>query len=138
MENNPIHNLLGTSIEKIRGMIDANTIIGTPIQAGDVTLIPVSKLSFGFGSGGGDYVSKNHKVGNEPSFGGGAGAGALVCPVAFLIIRGDSVKLLPVDSTSPTTLDRMIEMVPEVLEKITGFIEKQQEKKVEPTDDFAE
>ena len=138
MENHPIHELLGTTIQNISGMLDANTIVGTPIQAGDVTIIPVSKLSFGFGSGGGDYITKNHKPNSEASFGGGAGAGANVCPVAFLIIRGDSVKLLPVDSNTPSTLDRIVEMVPEVLEKITEFIEKHQEKKETPFVDFAE
>ena len=85
-------------MEKIRTMVDANTIIGTPIQTGDVTLIPVSRLSFGIASGGSDFTTKNQKPEADNSFGGGSGASAKLEPVAFLIIRGESVKLLPVDS----------------------------------------
>ena len=118
-------------MEKIRTMVDANTIIGTPIQTGEVTLIPVSRLSFGIASGGSDFVTKNQKPENENTFGGGSGAGAKLEPVAFLIIRGDSVRLLPVAPSPATTVDRVIDAVPQVLDKVTDFIEKQQEKKAE-------
>ncbi len=116
-------------MEKIRSMVDANTIIGTPIQTGEVTLIPVSRLSFGIASGGSDFVTKNQKPDGDSSFGGGSGAGAKLEPVAFLIIRGESVKLLPVAPPPANTVDRVIETVPEVVDKVTGFIEKQQAKK---------
>lgn len=123
-----IHDLLGATMERVRTLVDANTIIGTPIQAGDTTLIPVSKLSFGFGCGGGDFVAKGGKPAAPSLNSGGGGGGAKLDPVAFLIIRGDSIKLLPV--TQPTnSVDRIVELVPEVLDKITDFIEKQQEKK---------
>lgn len=128
-KQHPINELMGTTMEKIKTMMDANTIIGEPIQTGDVTLIPVSRLSFGFAGGGSDFVTKNHKPGIDNTFGGGSGASAKLEPVAFLIVRGDNVKLLPVAPPPATTVDRVIETVPEVVDKVTAFIEKQQEKK---------
>ena len=127
--NHPINDLLSTTMEKIRTMVDANTIIGQPIQAEGVTLIPVSKLSFGFASGGSDFTTKNQKPAAPNTFGGGTGAGAKLEPLAFLVVKGDSVRLLSVAPPPATTVDRVIDMVPEVVDKVTGFIEKQQEKK---------
>ena len=127
--NHPINDLLSTTMEKIRTMVDANTIIGQPIQAEGVTLIPVSKLSFGFASGGSDFTTKNQKPATPNTFGGGTGAGAKLEPLAFLVVKGDSVRLLSVAPPPATTVDRVIDMVPEVVDKVTGFIEKQQEKK---------
>ncbi len=128
-KQHPINELMSTTMEKIRTMMDANTIIGEPIQTGEVTLIPVSRLSFGFAGGGSDFVTKNQKPGMDNTFGGGSGASAKLEPVAFLIVRGDNVKLLPVAPPPATTADRIIETVPEVVDKVTTFIEKQQEKK---------
>ena len=87
-KQHPINEMMSTTMEKIRSMMDANTIIGDPIQTGEVTLIPVSRLSFGFASGGSDFVTKNQKPGAENTFGGGSGASAKMEPVAFLITRG--------------------------------------------------
>ena len=127
--NHPINDLMSTTMDKIRTMVDSNTIIGEPIHAEGVTLIPVSRLSFGFAGGGSDFTTKNQKPTAENSFGGGSGASARLEPVAFLVIRGETVRLLPVAPPPGTTVDRVIEMVPEVLDKVTAFIEKQQEKK---------
>ena len=85
-KQHPINEMMSTTMEKIRSMMDANTIIGDPIQTGEVTLIPVSRLSFGFASGGSDFVTKNQKPGAENTFGGGSGASAKMEPVAFLFI----------------------------------------------------
>ena len=137
-KQHPLTDLMGTAMEKIRTMVDANTIIGTPIQTGDVTLIPVSRLSFGIASGGSDFTTKNQKPEADTSFGGGSGASAKLEPVAFLIIRGESVKLLPVAPPPATTVDRVIEAVPEVVDKVTEFWEKQQEKKGQPDPDVVE
>ena len=128
-KQHPINELMSTTMDKIKTMMDANTIIGEPIQAGDVTLIPVSKLSFGFAGGGSDFVTKNQKPGMDNTFGGGSGPSAKLEPVAFLVVRGESVKLIPVAPAPATTVDRVIETVPEVVDKLTAFIEKQQEKK---------
>ena len=129
-KQNPLSELMRTTMEHVKTMADANTIIGTPIHAEGVTLIPVSKLSFGVGGGGTEFTTKS--VPNKDNFGGGSAASAKLEPVAFLVVREDgSVKLLPVAPPPATTVDRVIETVPEVVDKVTGFIEKQQEKKQE-------
>ena len=137
MENkqHPIGDLMSTTMQKIREMVDVNTIVGKPIEAGDVTIIPVSKVSFGFASGGSDFTTKNQKPDADNAFGGGSGAGVNIMPIAFLIVKGDTVRMLPVAPPPGTAVDRVVEMVPEVIDKVTGFIEKQQEKKAE-TDSF--
>ena len=125
---NPLSELMKTTMDHVKVMADANTIIGTPIQAEGVTLIPVSKMSFGVGGGGTEFTTKAGAP--KASFGGGSAASAKLEPVAFLVIREDgSVKLLPVTPPPATTVDRVIETVPEVVDKVTGFIESQQEKK---------
>lgn len=138
-KNNPLSELMRTTLESVRTMADANTIIGTPIQADGVTLIPVSRLSFGVAGGGTEFSTKKQPAGDN-SFGGGSGASAKLEPVAFLIVRDGGVKLLPVAPPPATTVDRVIETVPEVVDKVTGFIERQQEKKEqgESRSDFAE
>ncbi len=138
-KKNPLSELMRTTMEHVKTMADANTIIGTPIQAEGVTLIPVSKLSFGVGGGGTEFSTK--ATPNKDNFGGGSAASAKLEPVAFLVVREDgSVKLLPVAPPPATTVDRVIETVPEVVDKVTDFIEKQQEKKAqkESEEDFAE
>ena len=131
-KNHPISDLMATTMQKIREMVDVNTIVGTPIQTGDgVTLIPVSRLSFGFASGGSDFATKAQKPDAENSFGGGSGAGVNISPVAFLIVRGDNVKLLPVAPPAGSAVDRVVELVPEMFDKVTGFIEKQDKEKKE-------
>ena len=127
-KSNPLSELMRATMEQIRAVADANTIIGTPIQAEGVTLIPVSRLSLGVAGGGTEFSTKKQQAGGDNAFGGGSGASARLEPVAFLVVRGDSVKLLPVAPPPATTVDRVIETVPEVVDKVTGFIEKQQEK----------
>lgn len=127
-KQHPIGDLMTTTMQKIREIADVNTIIGQPIHAEGVTIIPVSKLSVGFASGGSDFASKNQKPEADNSFGGGGGAAMNLSPVAFLLVKGDTVKLLPVAPPAATTVDRVVELVPEVFDKVTGFIEKQQDK----------
>ena len=128
-KQHPIGELMTTTMEKLREMVDANTIVGKPIQAGNVTIIPISRLTVGFASGGSDFTTKNQKPEADNAFGGGSGAGMNLAPVAFLIVKGDTVKLMPVAPPAATTVDRVVEMVPEVVDKVTDFIEKQQAKK---------
>ena len=123
-KNHPIGDLMSTTMQKIREMVDVNTIVGQPIQAGEVTIIPVSKVSFGFASGGSDFTSKNQKPEADNAFGGGSGAGVNISPVAFLIVKGDTVKLLPVAPPAGNTVDRVVERVPEMFDKVTGYMEK--------------
>lgn len=129
MTEHPVNDLMGSTMEKIKAMVDANTVVGQPIVTDDVTIIPVSRVSFGFASGGSDFASKHQKPGADNAFGGGSGAGVNVEPLAFLIVRGDNVRLLPVMPPPGGAIDRAIDMVPEVVDKITNFVEKQQEKK---------
>lgn len=121
MDNNK-HNLvdlMGTTMGKIREMVDVNTIVGDAITTPDgSTIIPVSKLSFGFASGGSDY-GKDIK-----NFGGGSGAGVKITPVAFLIVSPSGVKLLPVSPPAGGPIDRVVEMAPSLIEKIEGFFAK--------------
>lgn len=113
--NNSVEGLMGVSVEKIRELVDANTVVGAPMQMGDgITLIPVSKVSYGFASGGTDLPTQ--KPGDL--FGGGAGAGIHITPVAFLTIKDGEINLLPVVS-KPDSLDRLISMIPEAVDKLS-------------------
>ncbi|MBE6944305.1 MAG: sporulation protein YtfJ [Ruminococcaceae bacterium] len=124
-------NMLENTIAKIREMVDANSVVGEPIVTQDgVTIIPISKISVGLGGGGSDFVSKNVNRQENP-FGGGVGAGVKVTPVAFLIIKEGSVRMLPVAAPASTTADRIVEMVPDTLDKIAAFIDSRMEKKAE-------
>ena len=128
--NHPITDLMQTTMSKIREMVDTNTVVGQPIITDDgVTLIPVSKLSFGFASGGSDFAGKSQQTGKN--FGGGAGAGVNVTPVAFLVVKDGNVKLLPVAPPPADTASRVVEMVPEMFDKITGYLDKKNEDKSE-------
>ena len=124
-------NMLENTVAKIREMVDVNSVIGDPITTPDgVTIIPISKVSVGFGGGGSDFVSKNANKQENP-FGGGVGGGVNVVPVAFIIIKGDSVRMMPVAAPANTTADRVVELVPDVLDKISAFVETHTEKKGE-------
>ena len=124
-----VPNMLENTITRIREMLDANTVVGTPITTPDgVTIIPVSKISVGFGGGGSDFVSKNVNKQENP-FGGGAGGGVKINPVAFLIVKDGNVRMMPLAAPANTTPDRIVEMVPDVLDKISAFIDSRTQKK---------
>lgn len=115
--------MLEGTIAKIREMVDSNSVIGDPITTPDgVTILPVSRISIGLGGGGSDFVSGKQSGGENP-FGGGVGAGVKVSPVAFLIIKEGSVRVLPVAAPANTTADRIVELVPDTLDKIANFID---------------
>lgn len=117
-------NMLDNTIARIREMVDANSVVGEPIVTADgVTIIPISKISIGLGGGGSDYVSRHPNKQDNP-FGGGVGAGVKVTPIAFLVIRGENVRMLPVASAPNTTADRLVEMVPDVVDKLSAILEK--------------
>ena len=129
MDNNmdkkhPLNDMMRSTMEKVREMVDTNTIVGQPITTPDgVTLIPISKVSFGFGSGGGDYG----KTAKE-NFGGGTAAGVKIDPVAFLVIKDGATRVLPVAVPPVNTVDRIVEMTPDILDKVEKFFDKKQEK----------
>lgn len=116
----PISELLGISMDKIKEMADVNAIIGETIKLEDGTaIIPISKVSYGFASGGSDLPSKSEKN----LFGGGAGAGISIKPEGFLVISGGNAKMVPMTSASDP-ISSVINSVPEVVDKITSFIGK--------------
>ncbi len=121
--NHPISDLMQTTMAKIREMVDTNTVVGQPITTPDgVTLIPVSRLSFGFASGGSDFNAKSQTA--NKNFGGGAGAGVNVVPIAFLVVKDGCVKLIPVTPPPADTIGRVVELVPDMFDKVTGYIDK--------------
>lgn len=125
-EKAKITQMMDVTIDKIREMGDVKTVIGDPIQAGDTTIIPVSKVSYGFASGGSDLPAKQNP---KDLFGGGAGAGVTVQPVAFLIINKDgNVRLMPI-SSQDDKLSNAIRSMPELLDKISEMIETHKENK---------
>ena len=114
-------NMLETTIQKIREMVDVNSVIGQPITTPDgVTIIPVSKVSVGFGGGGSDFTNKK---GGENPFGGGVGGGVNVTPICFLIVKDGNVRMMPVAAPANTTADRIVEMVPDTLDKLTAYLD---------------
>ena len=125
--SNKLPNMLESTIQKIREMVDVNSVIGEPITTPDgVTIIPVSKVSVGFGGGGTDFA--NNKGGENP-FGGGVGGGVNVTPICFLIVSNGNVRMMPVAAPANTTADRIVEQVPDVLDKLTAFIDSRTAKK---------
>ena len=120
----PLSELMETTINKVREMVDANSIVGQPITTPDgVTVIPVSRVSFGFGTGGSDYGKSADK------FGGGGGAGVKIEPVSFLIIKDGVTRVVPVALPALGTVDRVLDMVPEVADRVEGFVAKKKEEK---------
>ncbi|MBD9062173.1 MAG: sporulation protein YtfJ [Ruminococcaceae bacterium] len=130
--SNSIEGILGVSMEKIREMVDVNTIIGDAITSPDgTTIIPVSKVSFGFASGGSDLPTQAAE-----KFAGGAGAGVTVKPVAFIVITRDGdVKLMELGSSKPSAIEGVIDAIPNVVEKIKGFIGDKKKKDEEPEEE---
>ena len=124
---NKLHEMMTAAMDKVRNMADTNTIVGQPITTPDgVTLIPISKISVGFGSGGGDY-GKPAKDG----FGGAAAAGVKIDPVAFLIIKDGITRVMPVAVPPVSTVDRIVEMVPDIMDKVEKYFDKKQVKEEE-------
>ena len=129
MSDHPIEGMMNTTLEKIKEMVDINTIVGDPITSPDGSIIiPVSKISYGFASGGSDFPTKVQS--DKEFFGGGTGAGVSISPVAFITICNGSVKMLQIDPYN-NSADRIIGMFPEVVDKISGFVNGKKAKKAE-------
>ena len=125
MNEHPIQGLMGTTMEKIRDMVDVNTIIGDPIVTPDgTTIIPVSKVSFGFASGGSDIPAK----GPKEVFGGGSGAGVSIQPLGFLVVHQGDVRLLEMNGPGDS-MGKALGLVPDVISKISDLFKKDKEDK---------
>ena len=142
MSEHPIENLMMTTMSSIQDMVDVNTIIGEPIETQNgITIIPISKVCFGFAAGGSEFKGEtlkqyNKKDDNEDiqynlPFGGGAGAGVSIHPVAFLVVQGNSVKLMPVDHDS--CIDKLLDYVPDLMQKMNDMFNKKIQQKEERT-----
>lgn len=124
-KKHPVSELMRSTIQKVHELVDTNVIVGQPINTPDgVTLIPISRVNFGFGSGGGDYGKVQPK-----GFGGGGGAGVKIDPVAFLTIKDGVTRVLPVAAPPVTTLDRIVEMAPDLMDKAEKFLDKKKAEK---------
>lgn len=133
MSEHPIESLMMTAMTSIQDMVDVNTIIGEPIEtANGITIIPISKVCFGFAAGGSEFSGETIKEYNRKDkdeeieyklpFGGGAGAGVSINPVAFIVVQEDTVKLMPVDHSS--CLDKILDYVPDLMQKMSNMFNK--------------
>ena len=118
MSEHNIEGIMNVTMEKLRAMVDADTIIGTPLTVGELTLIPVSKVSFGLATGGSDFPTKQNAV-----FGGGGGAGVSVQPIAFIAVNGSDVKMLQVNAEQ-TPVEKIIDNAPDLIKKVKNLFEK--------------
>lgn len=132
MQQHPIDNMMQTTMENIRGMVDVNTVVGSPVTGTKgTTIIPISKVSFGFIAGGGEYAAEDGK-GRVPAtdgfpFAGGTGAGVSVQPVGFLVVGDGTVKMLPAQTNG--AMERVVELLPQLLEDLSQNGEKSDKKK---------
>ena len=126
MAEHPIQGLMNVTMDKIRQMADSNTIIGKPIKTDDgTTILPVSRISFGFASAGTDFDGKN--AANKDLFGGGSGAGVNIQPVAFLVVKDGCVRTIQLADGS-NTIDRALTMLPELVDKVSALLKKEEKK----------
>ena len=126
MAEHPIQGLMNVTMDKIRQMADSNTIIGKPIKTDDGTpILPVSRISFGFASAGTDFDGKN--AANKDLFGGGSGAGVNIQPVAFLVVKDGCVRTIQLSDGS-NTIDRALTMLPELVDKVSALLKKEEKK----------
>ncbi len=121
MSENNIKGIMDTTLEKLRTMVEADTIIGTPIKADGITLIPISRVSFGLATGGSDLPSKT----DNKIFGGGGGAGVSIVPIAFIAVNGNDVKMMPIYNDL-NSIDKAISMVPELIDKVKSLFAKEE------------
>lgn len=142
MSEHPIESLMMTAMSSIQDMVDVNTIIGEAIEtANGITIIPISKVCFGFAAGGSEFRGETIKEYNKKDkdeeieyklpFGGGAGAGVSINPVAFLVVQGDNVKLMPVDHDS--CIDRLLDYIPDLMQRMNEMFNKTIQQKQEKT-----
>lgn len=117
MKETPVNRIMESTLDKMREMVDVSTIIGEPMVTGDTTLIPVSKVSYGFTSGGTDLPSKQ----NNELFGGAGGGGITITPVAFIVIQDGKCRMMQINNYT-SSADRAIAMIPELVDKLTELL----------------
>ena len=125
MKETPVNKIMENTLEKMREMVDVSTIIGDPMVTGDTTLIPVSKVTYGFTSGGTDLPTKQQKQGMGESLsrqgGGGGGGGITITPVAFIVIEKGKCRMMQINNYT-SSADRAVSMIPELVDKLTELL----------------
>ncbi len=135
MEKHAIGELMEKTMSKIREMVDVNTIVGSPITTVDgITLIPVSKVSFGFAAGGSDFQTKKEKDGAPDGFGGGSGAGVKIEPVSFLIIRDGNVRMISANTQQQSSVEKFVDAMPEIIDKVKEVLPKKKDEETNTED----
>lgn len=140
MKEHPIEALMEIAMNNIQDMVDVNTIIGAPIDINEnISIIPISKVSFGFVAGGSEFgeetieeynkKDKDEEITYKNPFGGGSGAGVNITPVSFLVINNGNIKLMPVEYCS--TIDKLVDYIPEIIEKTEKYMENRNKEKNE-------
>ena len=122
-----IESLLSTAMDRLRGMMNVNTVVGDAIKiSDDISIIPISKVSLGFVAGGGEYGTGkiSPDAVQDLPFGGGSGGGMSVSPIGFLVVNQGQVRFIPVDGQMP--LEKLVDMAPDLINKVTGIFEKKE------------
>jgi sporulation protein YtfJ len=128
MDNNPIGELMQTTMENVKNILKVDTVVGDPIYTPDgITLVPISKVSVGFGGGGVEFGNK--KAGDAKPYGGGNATGVKIDPIGFLVIKDSTVRMVNVTPPASNTVDRIIDLVPQVMDRVEAFIDKHQNTK---------
>ena len=123
MDKNPIGELMQNTMESVKNMLKVDTVVGDPIYTPDgITLVPISRISVGFGGGGVEFSNK--KSGETRPYGGGNATGVKIDPIGFLVIKEGVVRMISVAPPASNTVDRIIDLVPEVMDRIDAFVEK--------------
>lgn len=129
MDNNPIGTLMQNTMESVKNILKVDTVVGDPIYTPDgITLVPISRISVGFGGGGVEFAGK--KPGDERPYGGGNATGVKIDPIGFLVIKEGVVRMINVTPPASNTVDRIIDLVPQVMDRVDAFIAKQKTDRV--------
>ncbi len=129
MSAHPINELMTNVMSNLKQMVDVNTIVGSPVETADGTMIiPVSKVGFGFAAGGSDFSAA--KADADAHFGGGSGAGVSIAPIGFLVVGKDQIRMIPVTSTN-SAVDKLVDYIPTAISKVNNLIEKHKDSKEE-------
>lgn len=129
MSTHPINELMTNVMSNLKQMVDVNTVVGTPVETADgTTIIPVSKVGFGFAAGGSDFGQTVNGSSTPANFGGGSGAGVSIAPMGFLVVSNDQIRMIPVNSSN-SAVDKLVDYIPTAINKVNNLIEKHKDSK---------
>lgn len=129
MSTHPINELMTNVMGNLKQMVDVNTIVGSPVETADgTTIIPISKVGFGFAAGGSDFGKSVNGASDATNFGGGSGAGVSISPIGFLVVSKDQIRMIPVNSSN-SAVDKLVDYIPTAINKVNNLIEKHKDSK---------